>query len=144
MRTIAVFWPDLEALGALPVPAALELALELTGRWESPPPLDRRHVGRRRAPLQLYPTREAPDGGLKALLTLWRPRDRTSTAETTWKGAGEHGKGKGEDLHPEAADDGADELDEALHQLDETVEDVAVDQELEDREQPDPLPRQHP
>ena len=41
------FSSDLEALGALPVPKAFELALELTGRWESPPPRER-HLGRRR------------------------------------------------------------------------------------------------
>ena len=151
---IAVFWPDLEALGALPVPAALELTLGLTVRQEPPPPGDQRHAERRQVLPRLDPTRDDPDDGLKTLLTLRRPRDLTSTAGTTWKGAGEHGEGKEEEEDPldeivehprlKTGVDGVDESDEALHPLDETLEDVAVDQELEDREQPDPLPHQHP
>ena len=104
--------------------------------------------------LPLDPTRVDPVDDLTASLRKRRPRDLTSTAGKTWRGFGEHGKGKEEEEDPEevadprleTADgvDGSDESVEALDRLDEAVEGVEVDQELEDLERVDHLqyPRQ--
>ena len=82
------------------------------------------------------------------LLLLPRPRDRKWKAGATWKGTGEHGEGKGEELHPEIVEetqnavDQSDESVELTAPADETVGDEEVDRELGDLLQEDPHPLQ--
>ena len=67
---------------------------------------------------------------LATLSTLPRPRDRMWKAERTWKGTGEHGKGKGEEVV------GADPVSSPalLEEVVEFSDDLEDDREEEDPE----------
>ena len=144
----AVFWQVLEALGALPVSMAptLTLALGLTVRLESPPPLDRLDVHHRRNPRPV-PTMTDLDDDLTASLTSWRPRDLTSTAGETCDGKGRQGEGKGEAWRLEnSAEAGIVGVDvgaspASLEEVVELPDDVEDDQVLEDPRQVGPRRR---
>ena len=85
---------------------------------------------------------------LTTLLTSWRPRDVTSTAEGTCGGEGRHGEGKGEEWRPvtsaelETVDDDVDASLESVEAAAELWGDEEGDQGVELPLQEGPL--QHP
>ena len=118
----------------------------MTGRWspplqmrvgvddalEPPPPLDPRPDERRRENPQLDPTMIDHGVDLEMLSTLPRPRGRMWTAASTWKGFGEHGKGKWEE-GIEIVDGVVDEIDEAADRSADALGVEEVDQGVEEK-----------
>ena len=119
----------LEVSTPLPVPQELAWALGLTVAQESPPPVNQSPDERLQVRLQLDPTREILGVDVMTLLTLLRPRGRTSKAGETWEGFGRHGKGQGEKGND---DDGFDASDDPLGRLEDSVDDEEVDQGVEE------------